>query len=195
MKCWSLSHLFCNPMDCSPPASSVHGILQARILDWVAIPFFSRGASRPRDWIQVSRIALQADSLPSEPQGKPFPQIWLRAVSAKMFIIVSKAPWLHCGQRGRLWPVECVLESWPPVFPWELSSKLRDSHTRDRLRYVSRLRGRRSKSPPYNEGKESSAFQPPPAALPRPLCPGLHGTRTAAGAPCPPRVFWAEICS
>ena len=30
---------FCNPMDCSPPSSSVHGILQARILDWVAMPF------------------------------------------------------------------------------------------------------------------------------------------------------------
>ena len=38
----------CNPMDCSPPGSSVHGILQARILEWVAISF-SRGASQPRD--------------------------------------------------------------------------------------------------------------------------------------------------
>ena len=46
----------CNPMDCSPPGSSVHGILQARILEWVAISF-SRESSRPRDWIQVSRIA------------------------------------------------------------------------------------------------------------------------------------------
>ena len=34
----------CDPMDCSPPGSSVHGILQARILEWVAIPF-SRGSS------------------------------------------------------------------------------------------------------------------------------------------------------
>ena len=38
----------CDPMDCSPPGSSVHGILQARILEWVAIPF-SRGSSQPRD--------------------------------------------------------------------------------------------------------------------------------------------------
>ena len=45
----------CDPMDCSPPGSSVHGILQARILEWVAISF-SRGSSRPRDWTQVSRI-------------------------------------------------------------------------------------------------------------------------------------------
>ena len=36
----SLSHVgLCDPMDCSPPGSSVHEILQARILDWVAIPF------------------------------------------------------------------------------------------------------------------------------------------------------------
>ena len=38
----------CDPMDCSPPGSSVHGILQARILEWVAMPS-SRGSSRPRD--------------------------------------------------------------------------------------------------------------------------------------------------
>ena len=38
----------CDPMDCSPPGSSVHGILQARILEWVAISF-SRGSSQPTD--------------------------------------------------------------------------------------------------------------------------------------------------
>ena len=46
----------CDPMDCSPPDSSVHGILQARTLEWVAISF-SRGSSQPRDQTQVSRIA------------------------------------------------------------------------------------------------------------------------------------------
>ena len=39
----------CDRMDCSPPGFSVHGILQARILEWVAMPF-SRGSSQPRDW-------------------------------------------------------------------------------------------------------------------------------------------------
>ena len=43
-------------MDSSPPGSSVYGILQARILEWVAMPF-SRGSSQPRDWTQVSCIA------------------------------------------------------------------------------------------------------------------------------------------
>ena len=45
-----------NPMDYSPPGSSVHGILQERILEWVAIPF-SRGSFQPRDQTQVSCTA------------------------------------------------------------------------------------------------------------------------------------------
>ena len=46
----------CDPMDCSLPGSSVHGILQIRILEWVAFSF-SRGSSQPRDQTQVSCIA------------------------------------------------------------------------------------------------------------------------------------------
>ena len=46
----------CDPMDYSLPGSSVHGILQARILEWVAVTF-SRGSSQPRDQTQVSHIA------------------------------------------------------------------------------------------------------------------------------------------
>ena len=54
---WSQScPTLCDPMDCSLPGSSVHGILQARILEWVAISF-SRGSSCPRDRTQVSCIA------------------------------------------------------------------------------------------------------------------------------------------
>ena len=45
-----------NPMDCSPPGFSVHGIFQARISEWVAIPF-SRGSSQARDQTQVSCIS------------------------------------------------------------------------------------------------------------------------------------------
>ena len=55
------------PTLCDPMDWTVHGILQARILKQVAFPF-SRGSSQPRDWIH---IALKADSLPAEPQGKP----------------------------------------------------------------------------------------------------------------------------
>ena len=48
----------CDPMDCSPPGSSIHGILQERILEWVAISF-SRGSSWPRDRTQVPHIACR----------------------------------------------------------------------------------------------------------------------------------------
>ena len=54
-----VAHLYlapCNPMDCSPPGFSVHGTLQARIVEWVAVSF-SRGSSRPRDQTRVSCIA------------------------------------------------------------------------------------------------------------------------------------------
>ena len=46
----------CNPLDCCPSGSFVHGILQTRILEWVAMPS-SRGSSQPRDQTQVSCIA------------------------------------------------------------------------------------------------------------------------------------------
>ena len=51
-----LLEVFCNPMDCSPLGSSVHGISQARVLEWVAISF-SRGSSLLRDRTHVSCIA------------------------------------------------------------------------------------------------------------------------------------------
>ena len=57
-----------DPTDCSLPGSSVHGILQARILEWVAMPS-SRGSSQARDGTQISRIVGR--SLPSEPPGSP----------------------------------------------------------------------------------------------------------------------------
>ena len=67
-----------DPMDCSPPGSSVHGILQARIVEWVAIPF-SRGSSQGSHLgIEPGSPTLQVDSLLSEPPGK------LRAPEVKL---------------------------------------------------------------------------------------------------------------
>ena len=69
--CVLVAHLrptLCDSMDCSSPDSSVHVILQERILKCIAIPF-SRGSSHP--WDQTWSPALQADSLSSEPPGKP----------------------------------------------------------------------------------------------------------------------------
>ena len=61
----------CDPMDCNPPVSSDHGILQARILEWVVMPS-SKGSSWPRDQTQVSRLLhWQAGSLLLVPPAKP----------------------------------------------------------------------------------------------------------------------------
>ena len=77
-----------NPMDCSPSGSFVHGILQARILEWVAIP-------SSRDLldagIESGSSTLQADSLPSELPGKP------------SHIINSQFFELLCSIKGRVY--------------------------------------------------------------------------------------------
>ena len=72
LSCFSHSCLtLCDAMDCSLPGSSIHGILQVRILEWIAISS-SRGSSRPRDWSFISYIYLhwQVGSLPLASPGK-----------------------------------------------------------------------------------------------------------------------------
>ena len=81
--------ILCNPMD-----YIVHGILQAKILEWMAFPF-SRGSSQPRDWTQVSHIAL-----PAEPQGKP-ENIGVSSLSLLQGIFLTQVlsrGLLHCRQ-------------------------------------------------------------------------------------------------
>ena len=63
-----LCPILCDRLDCRLPGSSVHGILQARVLEWVAISYI-RVSSQPRD--QTQSPALQVGFLPSEPPGKP----------------------------------------------------------------------------------------------------------------------------
>ena len=65
----------CDPIDWSSPGSSVHDIIQARILKWVAISF-SRGTSHPRD--QTHASCITGRSLPSEPPGKPTMDLSIR---------------------------------------------------------------------------------------------------------------------
>ena len=60
-----LADFFCNPMDCSPPGSSVYGIFQARILEWVAISFF------PNLGIEPASPALAGGFFTTEPLEKP----------------------------------------------------------------------------------------------------------------------------
>ena len=70
-KSLQLCPTLCGPVDCSPPSSSVSGILQARILDWVAMPS-SRESSRPRNRTHISCfLHWYVGSLPLVPPRKP----------------------------------------------------------------------------------------------------------------------------
>ena len=72
----------CNPVDCSLPGFPVHGILQARVLEWVAMPF-SRGSFWPRDQTHISSVSCTVGRFfTAEPQGKPriYSVPWLQRV-------------------------------------------------------------------------------------------------------------------
>ena len=77
---------FCYSMDYKPPGSSVHGILQVRILEWVAIPF-SKASSNPG--IEPKSPALQEDSLPSEPPGELYTALQNGKTPCKLQICVN----------------------------------------------------------------------------------------------------------
>ena len=93
-----LSHaqLFCDPKDCSPPGSSVRGIFQARILEWVAISF-SRGSSHLRDW--TASPALAGGFFVTEPPGSLPDRIpgskWLKQQRKLLARETNKQDWLH----------------------------------------------------------------------------------------------------
>ena len=80
----------CDPMDYSLPGSSVQRILQARILEWIAIPF-SRGSSWPWDWTRSP--VVKADSLLSEPWGKPYNVGGPYSISWKIYRTKTGLPW------------------------------------------------------------------------------------------------------
>ena len=83
-----LSHvLLCDPMDCSPPGSPVHGIFQVRILEWVAISS-SRGSSRPRDQTCIS---------------------WASCIGRRSLLLsYLRSPWLCIHKSNVMW----ILEIW-----------------------------------------------------------------------------------
>ena len=93
----------CDPMDYSPPGSSVNGILQARILEWVTIPF-SGGSSWPRDWTHMFCIA--GSFFTTEPPEKP-QNMWHWRLQGlhmeKQEGVRSREPTLYiCSQIGRI---------------------------------------------------------------------------------------------
>ena len=67
----------CDPMDCSQPGSSVHGIFQASVLEWVAIPFSRGSSTQGSNPCLLHLLQWQADSLPLHYLGSPSPS-WMR---------------------------------------------------------------------------------------------------------------------
>ena len=113
----------CDPMDCSPPGSSAHWILQARILEWVAMPS-SRGSTRPRDQTHVSCSSCIAGGfLIAEPPGKPWLQRGLN-INPQLFTAALYVPLARfCSLRSlspkkesRLGPCQPALNQSPNAF-------------------------------------------------------------------------------
>ena len=100
--------ILCDPTDCSPPGSSVYGILQASILEWVAISF-SRGSSRPKDWTQISCIAGRFFTIWATREGMKDPnmklyQTWKLAAC----LGYVPAPEHSTSPRGPCWTVRAI---------------------------------------------------------------------------------------
>ena len=115
----------CDPMDSSLPGSSNHGILQARILGWVAMPS-SRGSSWPRDQICISYVLLhwQVGSLPLAPSGKPICEL-VQAIE------IQSAGCQTGGDSSRIWccSFEAEFLLWKPILLLKLSTDwMRSTH-------------------------------------------------------------------
>ena len=114
----------CNCMDCSPPGSSVHGISQARILKWVAMPS-SRGPSQPRDRTHVSCVfCIAGRFFTTEPPGKPLTDLspvlkkvlHIQEMLSQYLLSQQDLPsiswkWFH---PSLVLPVQVNCRQWPP---------------------------------------------------------------------------------
>ena len=88
-----------DPVDCSPPGSSVHGILQASILEWVAISY-SRRSSWPRDWICTSYVSFTGSRFCSTSAAKP---ICSPSVALKTILYLQVTSLLLKGKLFKSW--------------------------------------------------------------------------------------------
>ena len=105
--CPTLSH----PMYCSPPGTSVHGILQGKILGWVAISL-SRGSSQPRDRIRGSGTADEFST--TEPLGKP---LYTQAQKVKRLPAMQET-WVR--SLGQEYPLEKEMATHSSTLAWKI---------------------------------------------------------------------------
>ena len=118
----------CNLLDCSLPGSSVHGILQAKILEWIAIPF-SKESSSPRDRVQISCIP-----------GR-FLTIWAtREAQSKNIVAISKANNLcSCVVFCQVFTMDGKTK--PSIYCRELSYKKQRNWIKDLKRILHEMSG------------------------------------------------------
>ena len=132
---WNVTHCGCmcakslqsclalsDPMDCNLPASSVHGILQAKILEWVSMPS-SRGSSRPRDQTHISYFSYTGRDFPGGSDGKEsacdagdlglipgLGRYLEKRMATHSSILASRTPWTE--EPGRQATVPGVTKTW-----------------------------------------------------------------------------------
>ena len=111
---WKWKLLGCVRFFVTPWTHTVHGILQARILDWVAYSFSS---DLPNPGIKPSSPSLQVDSLPAEPQGKPKNTGFGSLSIVQWIFLTQKLNWglLHCRQI--LYQLSYVVSNWCLSYP------------------------------------------------------------------------------
>ena len=114
----------CNSMDCSPPGSSVHGILQARELEWVAIPFSTR-SSQPRDHTWVSCITGRFFTIWARLEIPILYALWLIVKLTKVLQAQSPQQWLSfllkgCASAYLCLTNSCVTQSCTSSQPYHL---------------------------------------------------------------------------
>ena len=101
----------CDSMDCNLPGSSIHGIFQARVLEWVAISS-SRGSSQPRDWTQVSCIGGRHFAVWATRDVQIF-EMSAAAVAANTYK-TGMGRSAH-GEINKEFPPECLSHFWPSL--------------------------------------------------------------------------------
>ena len=101
-------------MDCSPPGSSVHGILQARILEWIS---FSRGSSWPRNWTQVSGIAERFFTNWAMREAQEEHGDGISSVQSLSRVWLFATPWTTARQASL-----SISNSWSPLKPMSIES-------------------------------------------------------------------------
>ena len=134
---------FCHPTDCSLPGSSVHGILQARILEWVAISS-SKGSSWPRNWALGSCVPCICRQVPYQlsHKGSPFYLLILfyfffitkiyfdkSALQSRSYLEFHVENWFHLNKHEKLTVTKVHLDfagspvdGNPPANAWDMGS-------------------------------------------------------------------------